>query len=191
MPAQARVLSQRVEEARTLIEAESFALADGKLSELSDQINAFLQLAQETQLNEDRRNYIVGGIVQVMSQMGFVVQAGSPALEHPGRAGSATIIHARRVGGGSVAVSVPQHGEIWYDVDGFPKRMELGIDGRAGPTCDEAEAQIERMHAVLDQDFGVKMSELLWEGKPKRPERKRAERLPDVSAAQRRIDEGS
>ena len=130
---QARLVGDRVEEARSLIDNENFAVADRLLMELSDQINPLVRTAQETQLNEDRRNYIVAGIVQVMCQMGFVVQAGSPAKEHPGQAGSATIIQARRLGGGAVAVSVPQQGEIWYDIDGFPTRMELGTNGHLGP----------------------------------------------------------
>ncbi len=35
------------------------------------------------------------------------------------------------------------------------------------------------MHAALDQGFGVETDELLWEGKPTRPDRKQAEPLPD------------
>jgi hypothetical protein len=76
----ARALAQRVEEARSLIDAGEFAATQHMLAELTAQIEPLVETAQATQLNEDRRNYIVAEIVQVMGQMGFVVQAGSPSL---------------------------------------------------------------------------------------------------------------
>ena len=173
---------------RSSIQEGNFAAADREAADLESQIEPLIQSAQETQLQEDRRAYIVSGIVQVMGQLGFVVQAGSPTLEDPGRPGSATIIHARRVGGGAVAVSVPQEGDLWYDIDGFPKLLKPAADGRLAPTCDEAEAQIQRMHEALEQGFGIEMGELLWEGKAPRPDRKQAERLPDGQAVPRRAE---
>jgi hypothetical protein len=183
-----RSLERRLDQIRSLIEGSNFDAADRETADLESQIEPLIQAAQETQLHEERRAYIVTGIVQVMGQMGFVVQAGSPSAEDPSRPGSSTIIHARRIGGGAVAVSVPLQGEIWYDIDGFPKRLETAADGRLTRTCDEAEAQIERMHQELDQGFGIEMGELLWEGKAPRPDRKQAERLPDGQTTPRRAE---
>lgn len=141
--------------------------------------------AQDVQLKEERRQYVVEGVLGVMHEMGFVVQQGSPALEHPEVPSSATMIHAVRIGGGAIAVSVPQDGEIMYDVGGFPMRTETGGDGRTIRTCDEAEQQILRMHEAIKEEFGIEMGELLWEGKDPDRIRKAAERLPESTAEER------
>jgi hypothetical protein len=172
-------LAQQAAQVQALIDAGQFAAALGRADGLRAQAEEMVAKAQESQLQEDRRKYIVAGILQVMSQMGFVVQAGSPALERPGEPSSATVIHARRIGGGALAISVPQDGPIWYDVGDFPMRIEQDSQGHALRTCDEAEQQIERLHAALDEAFGIETDELQWQGKPARPVRKQAERLPD------------
>jgi hypothetical protein len=139
--------------------------------------------AAEVQLNEDRRQYVVNGIVQAMGRLGFVVQSGSPSLEHPGVASSSVIIHAHRIGGGAVAVSVPQQGDVWYDVDGYPKRTEGVRDGQVITSCDEAEAVLTRLHEVIASEFGIETDGLHWQGKDPARLRKQADQLPGGAKA--------
>jgi hypothetical protein len=181
-------MERQVTETRVRIDAGEFATAEAEITLIQEGIEPLLQKTQEAQLRDDRRNYIVTGIVEVMGRMGFIVQAGSPSAEEPNRPDSPTIIQARRIGGGAVAVSVPQDGEIWYDVDGFPKRLEPAPDGRLAPSCDEAEAQIDQIHAALDESFGIETGELLWQGKATQPDRKQSERLSENQGAPRRAE---
>lgn len=178
-------LERRLEKATNFAASEQFNGAESECAELMKAGETVLASAQDRQLKEDRRQYIVQGIVEVMGQMGFVVQQGSPALEHPNVPSSATRIHAERVGGGAIAVSVPQEGEIWYDVAGFPMREEASADGKTVRSCDEAEQQIVRMHEALQETFGIEMGELLWDSKDPDRVRKTAERLPESTPAAR------
>ncbi len=168
-----------------LIQDEHFDRVNGETTRLAQASESLVAHAQELQLKEERRQYIVQGIVDVMGQMGFVVQQGSPALEHPSVSTSATTIHAERIGGGAIAVSVPQEGDIWYDVAGFPMRAEATPDGKAVRTCDEAEQEILRMHEAMKEAFGIEMSELNWDGKDPDRVRKAAERLAESASASR------
>jgi predicted nucleic acid-binding Zn-ribbon protein len=186
-----RALETRVEHLQKLFDAGQFDKVRDVSGEIQQQGEQIVSLAQESQLHEDRRDYIVRGIVKVMEQMGFVVQSGSPSLEVPGSPSSATIIQAKRLGGGAIAVSVPQEGDIWYDVGGFPMRTETGSNGQPVPTCDEAEAQIEQMHSVMEQTFGIEMGELQWQGKNPARKRKQADALPDTRGASRRRGGGA
>lgn len=183
-------LEREAVQVQALIDAGQLAAAGQRTSALGSQIDEVIAAAQESQLREDRRNYIVDGLLQVMNEMGFVVQAGSPAPEDPGVPASATIIHARRIGGGALAVSIPQDGPIWYDVGDFPMRVEQ-VGGQPVRTCDEAEQQIEQMHKALAEAFGIETNGVQWEGKPVDPVRKQAERLPDVQPRQQRHEGGS
>lgn len=178
-------LEERLERSSTLLSDERFDIVLAESAALLEASDAVVGHVQELQLKEERRQYIVQGIVEVMGQMGFVVQQNSPALEHPDEPNSATMIHAVRIGGGAIAVSVPQEGDILYDVDGFPKRTEMGGDGTTVRTCDEAEQEIDRMHEAMKEAFGIEMSELVWEGKEPDRVRKAAERLPEPNPAER------
>ncbi|MBX9681631.1 MAG: hypothetical protein K2X38_22980 [Gemmataceae bacterium] len=178
-------LEGRVERSRKLLSEERFDVVLAESSDLLEASDAVVGHVQELQLKEERRQYIVQGIVEMMGQMGFVVQQNSLALEHPDVPSSATMIHAVRIGGGAIAVSVPQDGEILYDVDGFPKRTETGGDGATVRTCDEAEQEIDRIHEAMKDAFGIEMSELVWEGKDPDRVRKAAERLPGSAPAER------
>lgn len=172
-------LEKRLESAIGLAEAEKFELVLEESAALLEEGDAIVARAQELQLKEDRRQYIVQGIVEAMGQMGFVVQQGYPTLEHPGVPGSATTIHAERIGGGAIAVSVPQEGEIWYDVAGFQMRSETTADGHTIRSCDEAEQEIVRMHEAMTEAFGIDTSELRWDSKDPDRIRKTSERLPE------------
>jgi hypothetical protein len=155
-------------------------LAVGEILRVADEIP---QRAMDIQLEEDRRQYVVNGIIQALGQLGFVVQNGSPALEQPGVESSSVIIQARRVGGGAVAVSIPQHGDIWYDVDGYPKRYEGTREGQAIVSCDEAETQLTRLHEVISSEFGIETDGLHWQGKDPERLQKQADQLPGDGTA--------
>ena len=178
-------LEERLESVAKLVQAEQFEQISTECAILLEAGETIVARVQDLQLMEDRRQYIVNGIVEVMGQMGFVVQQGYPALEHPGVPSSATTIQAERIGGGAVAVSVPQEGEIWYDVSGFPMRAETNADGKEIRSCDEAEEQIVRMHEAMEEAFGIETSELLWDSKDPDRVRKAAERLPESAPAAR------
>ena len=178
-------LEERLERSSKLLSEERFDIVLTESAALLVASDAVIGHVQEFQLKEERRQYIVQGIVDVMGQIGFVVQQGSPALEHPNVPSSATMIQAVRIGGGAIAVSVPQEGEILYDVDGFPKRTETGGDGATVRTCDEAEQEIDRIHEAMKDVFGIEMSELVWDGKDPERVRKAAERLPESAPAER------
>ncbi len=178
-------LEERLVRTRKLLSEERFDVVLAESSDLLEASDVVVGRVQELQLKEERRQYIVQGIVEVMGQMGFVVQQNSPALEQPDVPSSATMIHAVRIGGGAIAVSVPQEGEILYDVDGFPKRTEMGSNGATVRTCDEAEQEIDRMHEAMKDVFGIEMSELVWDGKDPERVRKAAERLPESAPAER------
>lgn len=181
-----KALEERMGAISGRIRAGRFALAQEEAAEILQQAERIVAQAQERQLQEERRQYIVSGLLQVLDRMGFMVQAGSPALEYPEISASATLLRAQRLGGGALAVSVPQEGEIWYDVDGFPRRVEAGRDGQPVKSCDEAQAQLEAIHATLEREFGIQMGELRWEGKDPSRIRKAAERLPDAAPTARR-----
>ena len=178
-------LEKRYEGALKLAEAEKFEPIPDESTALIQMGETIVARAQELQLKEDRRQYIVQGIVEVMGQFGFVVQNGYPTLEHPGVPVSATTIQAERIGGGAIAVSVPQEGDIWYDVAGFPMHTETSADGQTVRSCDEAEAEIVRMHEAMKESFGIETSELRWDSKDPDRIRKTAERLPESAPATR------
>ena len=176
---QVEQLQQRCTRAQSLIQEGQFQAAIDESRAIQQSAQQLLTDAQELQHKESRRNYIVQGIQQVLQKLGFVIDPGFPSLEHSNQPESATWIRSRRVGGGVVAISIPQDGEIWYTVDEFPQRSETGVDGATISTCDEAETQINRVHDELHSAFGVEMSELQWEGKDPNRVHRQAMRLPD------------
>ena len=158
------------------IDAGAVEESISELRTLKQRLRAAISEAQERQLVEDRRQYIVHGLVTVLGQLGFVLSADSPR-QGDASPSSDIVLNARRLGGGAVAVSIPLEGDVWYDVDGYAKRKEANLDGTVAATCDEAEAEIEQVHEALARDFGINMSELTWAGKPIRRD-KQAEVLP-------------
>ena len=178
-------LEKRFETAIRLAETEKFDLVPDETAHLLDESDALVGRVQELQLKEDRRQYVLQGILDSMGQLGFVVQQGYPVLEHPDEPGSAMIIQAERIGGGAMAVSIPQEGDMLYDVAGFPLRTEANADGQTVRSCDEAEQQIVRMHELMKESFGIETSELHWDGKDPDRIRKTAERLPESAPATR------
>jgi hypothetical protein len=181
--AEVAALEARLPQAEGLLGRDDFQAAGAEAERLSADCAGTVTRAGEWQFKEDQRQYVVRGIVESMRQLGLVVQAGYPQPEHAGVPSSATIIQAQRLGGGAIAVSVPQEGEVWYDVDGFPMRVESGADGGFARTCDEAEEQINRVHAALREAFEIEMDELDWEGRDPNRVLKTAKALPGSAGA--------
>jgi hypothetical protein len=177
------VLGEKLADIAAMIEREEWAAAKAAAGTLLREAEDVVRKAQAMQLAEDRRQYVIQGIIDVMEEMGFIIQAGYPAPEYPDFSSSATIIQAARLGGGDIALSVPQQGEVWYEVNGFPMQVEEGSTGQEVYSCDQAENEIEKIHNLLEASYGIQMGELRWEGKDPQRIRKRAHDLPGCCGA--------
>jgi hypothetical protein len=180
-----RALAVRAVQIREMIAGDRLGAAEEAIAQAACELDSVIGRADLAQARADRRDYIVWGIVEVLRRMGFVIGAGSPAPEQPEDPASATIIQARQFGG-AIAVSVPAEGDIWYCVDGDPMRLETAPDGTSVTVRDEAQAQIQHLHAALDALFGIRAEEPRWEGKPTEQRARQAERLPDLSPGSQR-----
>lgn len=162
-----RALQSALDEASSLVSGGRFQEATSKADVIRRGAEACVARANDLQLSEDRRQYIIDGMLSVLREMGFIVGGGSPALSDPSLPTSDVLIQARRLGGGALALSIPQEGDILYDVDGYSRRLQAGQDGGTYKTCDEAERDISLVHEMLESEFGIHMSELMWDGKPR------------------------
>jgi len=133
-------------------------------------VEAVIAEARERQLQEDRRAYLVQGLLGALSQDGFMVAP--PELSGSGYDGE-VVIRAVRTDGRRIDVSVPASGAVSYTVGGYERRMEVGH-----PSCDEAEAHLQRLHQTLAGEFDIAMGEIWWEGRGPRRERRGALELP-------------
>jgi len=172
-------LEQKLAEITAMIEREEWAPVQAAADTLLRELDDVVRKAEAMQLAEDRRQYVIQGITSVMEKMGFIIQSGYPALEYPDFPSSATIIQAARLGGGDIALSVPQQGEVWYEVNGFPRQIEESSSGEAVYSCDQAENEIGKIHNLLKDSYGIKIGELNWEGKDPCRITKTAHDLPD------------
>lgn len=125
--------------------------------------------AEASQALEEKRTFLVEGIMKVMTSQGFSIAPGGPSLEDAASPRSAVIIAATRVDGRRLGVSVPQEGDLWYEVQGFPCQQAATHEGVVS-SCDEAEDAIESINGAL-RELGIDMSPLMWNGKP--PNRRR------------------
>lgn len=155
-------MRSRLEIVEAHMENGDFASASELCKEIAILADGAVAEANAEQLKADQRDYVSGSIAGVLESMGFVVQS---SLENATRPDTSVILSAVNAAGQSVAVSVPVEGDVFYDVDGYPMRTELTVDGNIAPTCDEAQEAIETIHVQLLQHFDVKMGELVWEGK--------------------------
>lgn len=175
----------RAELAELEREAERAAQgSDPERAALAQKAEAILARARECQEQEERRLYIVQSIREAMRDMGFVVT--EPELEHAGVPDSALVFAGVRASGGEVAVSVPTEGDVWYAVDGYPLRVEASAAGDEVSSCDEAEGELLRLHALLGERFGVQVGELGWEGRDPRRNLRHADDLPTSGGADHR-----
>lgn len=184
-----QALEQRWRKLTARLDAERYGEIPAEAAALRQAAQQLVQRAGEAQLQEDKRTYILNSILQVMQGRGFVLQQGFPTPEHPDDPRSAQVAYFQRIGGGGIAVSVPQSGDIQYDVEGF--RMDQSQDATGGVirTCDDAEELLESLHQTLDTAFGVKCDEIRWAGKPAGKRARQADELPratPTSAPQRR-----
>jgi hypothetical protein len=150
------------------IASENFSKLDNLLTNLQQQSEEIIKIANEAQLKADQRDYIADSIAQSLTEMGFNLVYRQ--AEYPDHPATAIILGAATNSGKGISVSVPVEGEVYYDIDGYTK---------TGAVCDEAENVINEMHNLLEQEFGVKMSELLWEGKDPNRNIKSADELPN------------
>jgi hypothetical protein len=90
------------------------------------------------------------------------------------------MIHARRITGEALAVSVPHNlaDQIEYSVGGYQIREQVAPDGEAVVSCDEAEAAIDNIRGVLAEHFGIESTPLQWDGKDPLRLRKGSKDLP-------------
>lgn len=147
----------------TLIDAEDFPAAERALAGIPEELAAICRDAEDIQLQEDRRSYVVQSLMSALAESGFSVPDGGD-LERPEEPRSAIILQARRLTGEALAISVPQDlGErIEYDLAGFPHHETVRADGTPATHCDEAETELERMRQVLGR-LGVDCSPADWD----------------------------
>ena len=144
--------------------------------------------AQELQLNEERRQAMVKGLLAVMDRMSFTLQKGYPVNEDESDPASTVKIRVRRgADRSSVDVGIAIDGSVSYEVDGFARRLETGSDGKDAATCDEAEEQIEAFHEMLEEQFGVHAEELRWVDKNPTRNLRTARQLPSSAPAHRTV----
>jgi hypothetical protein len=183
-PARAAELQERVAGWSAAIAAGNLAAVDAaQLAELQSAAQALLDQVGAAQFKAEQRDYILQSVREVLAEMGFML---SPAeAETPGHPASAMRFSAVNAAGQSMDVSVPLEGEVWYDVDGFPRSTEAKVGGGSAAVCDSAQRVIEEMHHEIEEQFGIKSGELTWEGKD--PDRilRQMDELPSSGSADR------
>ncbi|HOO56457.1 MAG TPA: hypothetical protein PLN69_06520 [bacterium] len=178
-------LSAMIEDSTRCIAKEDFVTPHEILSRAQKMEKDIISESQSAQELADSRNLIAGAISESLQAMGWVVSPMS--LEDKNHPLSALTISATSPAGRAIGASVPAEGDVWYTVDGYPMRTERTTDGSTANTCDEAEQTIEEMHGILEQAFGVRMSELMWDGK-RTPDRilRKADMLPKSGSNERK-----
>jgi hypothetical protein len=175
--------SHAVTELENQMNVAQLAIAEGQfkhaiacLSNSYDHSQTIVETANTAQLQAEHRNYIADSIVQTLQEMGFSITFHQP--EHPEHPASAIILGAVSSTGKGISVSVPVAGQVFYDVDGYVKHSVTTVDGHPAVICDEAEQVLTEMHAALEDNFGVKMGEVLWQGKDSHRILRQADQLP-------------
>lgn len=147
---------------------------------LNARLDAALARAQDRQLAEERRAYIVAALQEGLREQGF--QVGEASLVGSGYDGEVAF-RAVRADRRWVDVNLPVEGHVFYEVDGTDRVTERGADGVAYTSCDETEARLEALHADLTERFGVTAGELIWETKDPKRQRRNANSLPSGGPA--------
>jgi len=184
---QAPAISQLTAE----INAAQKAISDGwvqqeiaQLSEYRQRSQTIIETANAAQMQAERRDYIADSIARTLEEMGFNITFHQ--AEHPEHPASAIVLGAATNTGKGISVSVPIAGQVFYDVDGYLKESITSVDGNAAAVCDEAEQVLTEMHEALEEKFGVKMDEVLWEGKAPKRILRQANQLPKQDKARDR-----
>lgn len=156
-------LENELKQAQQAIVSEQFDQPSQNLAKVQAQEKQIIEEANIAQLKADKRDYITESIVATLQDMGFAVL--SVTDEHTGHPSTAKVFTATAAGR-AISVSVPVEGQVWYDVDGYAKNTVASLaDGTPVAICDEAEAVLTEMHSALQQEFGIQMGEISWQGK--------------------------
>ncbi|KKI98225.1 coiled-coil domain-containing protein [Prochlorothrix hollandica] len=156
-------LENQLKQAQQAIASEQFDQPSQILAKIQAQEKQIIEEANIAQLKADKRDYITQSIVATLQDMGFAVL--SIEDEHKGHPSTAKVFTATAAGR-AISVNVPVEGQVWYDVDGYSKNTVSSIaDGSPVAICDEAEAVLTEMHTALQQEFGIQMGEISWQGK--------------------------
>lgn len=185
-PAQTQI-QNLVHQAQTAIDREQFTTVTTLLKQAQTQAEETIAAANQAQLKADQRDYITDSIAATLESMGFTVLHRQP--EHPDHPASATILGAASHAGKGISVSVPVEGEVYYDVEGYAKQTVQAMGGGNAAACDEAEQVIEKMHRILELEFGVQMGELLWDGKDPNRQLRKADDLPQSGVRHNRTQQ--
>lgn len=146
------------------------------LKDIRQRSQTIVETANAAQVKADKRDYIADSIAQTLQEMGFNLTFRQ--AEHPDHPASAIILGATGGAGKAIGVSVPIAGEVYYDVNGYPKQSTSTVDGDTVSVCDEAERVLTEMHGVLENKYGVEMGEVFWEGKDPNRRLRQGESLP-------------
>ena len=172
-------LDKELQQADRALAAEQFDLPLQILAKAREKERQIIEEANTAQLKADKRDYITQSIVSTLQEMGFSILSVND--EHAGHPATAKIFRAAAAGR-VISVSVPVEGQVWYDVDGYSKATVASVvDGNSVAICDEAEQVLTEMHSALQNEFGVQMSEVVWQGKDPNRILKTATDLPTNS----------
>jgi len=169
-------LATLVSQGQQAIADEQFESVTTLLAESRQRSQTLIAAANAAQLQADQRDYITDSIAQTLEEMGFSIVYRQPEDCDPA---SATILGAKTNSGKGISVSIPVQGEVFYDVDGYPKSTVAAV-------CDEAEQVLTEMHTVLADKFGVQMGELQWQGKDPNRQLRKADQIPSDRQSHRR-----
>lgn len=158
------------------LDSDDFERIRACYSNMETQLADAVTHAQNRQIEAEKRQYIVDGLVNVLQSQGFAVS--HPQLADQDDFGSTVIVRAVRPDRRAVDVQVPIGGRVEYDVDGYARRVEQQNDGTITNSCNEAEERLEQLHSQLVQDFGIQMGELSWDTKEPLRKQHNAQELP-------------
>jgi hypothetical protein len=178
-------LEQELKQAFQALDSDRFDVPSQILAKVKEKEKKMVDEANVAQLKADQRDYITQSIVATLQEMGFGIL--SIEEEHRGHPSTAKTFTATAAGR-AISVSVPVKGEVWYDVDGYSKSTVASVaDGSPASICDEAENVLTEMHSALQQEFGIHMGEISWQGKdPKRITREANDLSTDIQKSRGR-----
>lgn len=157
-------LVAKIDEATAQIDRGDFAAAKSMASSILTETRATVSTAQEHQLNEDYRQYMVRELQRLLPECGWAEP--SLAVEDADRPDSRLLMLAERPSGGAIVISLPHDPkeQIAFTTDGFPLRVEPAASGAPARTCDEAQRQIEKIQQALSSHSQIETDTLRWDG---------------------------
>jgi hypothetical protein len=168
MGSKLEALNQRIQKAEAAIANSQFADAVRFTDGVVEQAERLAHEAEPLELQAAIQHQIADGIQEAMEELGFGLEREEEDQDNPN---SAILFRALKDVGGlqpaAIAVAVEQSGHIEYDVAGaFEKRESYDPElRRPVHTCDEAEQQLLKIHALLRR-IGIETTDIKWDGKP-------------------------